>query len=112
MRECLAGGALHAAIAEVLGRHLDPRSHQAWIIGSEATHRALPGSDVDIAIEGDGPIDLECLARLRADLEDLPTLRGFDLVDLRRATARFREEALREAIRLLPVCEERRRVQG
>jgi predicted nucleotidyltransferase len=100
MRHSLQGTALRDAVARVLARHLDPQTHRAWIIGSEASGRALPGADLDIALERPGPIDLEQLARLRADLDDLPTLRAFDLVDLRRVSDRFRCEALREALPL------------
>ncbi len=87
-------------MARVLARHLDPRTQRAWIIGSEATGHALPGADVDIALEGPEPLDLAVLARLRADLEALPTLRSFDLVDLRCTSERFRREALAVTIAL------------
>ncbi len=84
----------------MLARHLDPRRHRAWIIGSEATGHALPGSDVDLALEGPTPIDLGALARLRDELERLPSLRSFDLVDLRRVTERFANEALQVTVPL------------
>jgi predicted nucleotidyltransferase len=100
VRRALQGPELHAAIARVVSAHLDPRSHRAWIIGSEASGRALPGSDVDVAVAGTRPLDLEALARLRDALERLPTLRAFDLVDLGRASDRFRREALASAIAL------------
>jgi len=100
MRDALQGPALHRAIARVVARHLDPRAHRVWIVGSEATGTALPGSDVDVALEGPAPVDLERLARLRSDLDMLPTLRSFDLVDLRRTSEGFRREALRVAIPL------------
>jgi hypothetical protein len=45
-------------------------------------------------------VPLERLARLRADLEELPTLRSFDVVDLAHVSERFRREALRTAIAL------------
>jgi predicted nucleotidyltransferase len=94
VRHCLQGAELHDAVARVLGRLLDPESHRAWLIGSEATGKALPGSDVDIALEGPGVIDLALLTELRDALETIPTLRSFDLVDLRRTSPRFRREAL------------------
>lgn len=102
VRRLLQGEDLYDAIAHVLGAHLDPSSHRAWLIGSEASGTALPGSDVDIALEGPGRIDLAVLASLRDALEQLPTLRAFDLVDLRRASARFRREALDSARPLFP----------
>lgn len=100
MRRCLSGKELHDAIAQVLARHLDTRTERAWIIGSEASGHAVPGSDIDVALEGRERIDLADLARIRDELEQLPTLRSFDLIDLRRTTERFRAEALRTALAL------------
>ena len=94
----MSGPDLHAAIAGVVATHLP--AAQAWVVGSEATGCAQPGSDIDIAVEGGGLLPLETLTRLRDALEALPTLRSFDLIDLRRATARFRQEALSQAIPL------------
>lgn len=100
MRRCLQGRELHHAVAEVLARHLDPREHRAWIVGSEARGDALPGSDVDIAVQGPRAVDLAHLTVIRAALEELPTLRSFDLVDLQRSSESFRREALQVAIPL------------
>lgn len=85
----------------MLARHLDPTTHSAWIIGSEAHGTARPGADVDVAVEGAASIPLETLARIRCDLDDLATLRPFDLIDLRRADDRFRREALADALPLV-----------
>jgi predicted nucleotidyltransferase len=100
VRHAIRGRDLHDEVARVLAEHLGPSSHRAWIIGSEAAGTALPGSDVDVALEGPAPIDLGVLARLRDALEKLPTIRSFDLVDLRRASDRFRREALATSIEL------------
>ena len=101
VRSMLQGKALHLAIAEVVANHLPTGTCRAWIIGSEATGRAGPGADLDVAIDGAVPLPLETLSRLRDDLDQLPTLRVFDLVDLRRTTGGFAREALREAIPLV-----------
>ena len=100
LRTMLQGAALHAAVAEILARHLDPAQTRAWIIGSEALGSARPGADIDEAVEGTAPVNLSVLALLRNDLEDLPTLLAFDLVNLQRTTNAFRSQALRTAIPL------------
>jgi predicted nucleotidyltransferase len=112
VRRCLQGRELHDAAGRVLAQHLDGRTQRAWIIGSESRKQALPGADIDIALEGPTPMPLEAIARIRDDLERLPTLRTFDLVDLRRTTDRFREEALTTAIPLVPRAEDGDRVEG
>jgi uncharacterized protein len=57
-------------LREVLGRH--PSVRAAILFGSRAKGCARPGSDIDLALEGEIPIDE--LARIAADLDarDLP----------------------------------------
>ncbi|MGE0489621.1 MAG: nucleotidyltransferase domain-containing protein [Vulcanimicrobiota bacterium] len=72
----------------------------AWLFGSQASGRAGPGSDVDIAVLAARPLTLEERLELQAALED--ALKGVevDLVDLRRASVVLQFEAL-HGIRLL-----------
>lgn len=93
----LAGSALRRAVREVVGRHLDLDRYQLSIFGSEAQGTARPGSDVDIGLLGPDPVPPHVVQRIRDDLEALRTLRLFDVVDLRRADARFRHEVSRTA---------------
>jgi len=55
------------------------------IFGSRAMGNFKPGSDVDLALFGDG--SLECTTRIRAKLnEDLPLPYFFDVVDYTQVT--------------------------
>ena len=77
-----------------------PKSHCGFLFGSFAKGTAMRGSDVDIAIEGPSPLPFEIYLRLKQALEDIPTLRKIDLVDLPNVSSRFREEVLTYATSL------------
>ena len=64
-----------------------PASHfRVILFGSRAEGLAREGSDYDIAIDSAEIIPFVSLAKLEADLDDLPTLSKVDLVDLRTAS--------------------------
>lgn len=57
-----------------------PEIQEARIFGSRAIGNYKPGSDVDIALFGDGP--LTCTSQISAILnEELPLIYQFDVVD-------------------------------
>ena len=86
-------------VAEVVRRVLGDRVLVLWF-GSWPQGRAIQGSDIDIAIEADGPIPPALFAQLREAVEDLPTLHSMDLVDLRLADRRLRDEILAHGVPL------------
>lgn len=57
----------------------------AWLFGSEATGRSVDGSDVDVGILTNTPVDWEYVGALRRRLEDALDGREVDVVDLRTA---------------------------
>jgi uncharacterized protein len=96
----LDGKDLHAAIGEVVGRHLDLSRYHLFLFGSEINGTAIRGSDVDIGILGEESVPGRIMERIRADLESLRTLRRFDVVDLLGVDVSFRRVALRNAEKL------------
>jgi predicted nucleotidyltransferase len=95
--QTLVGTALHRAIASVLRRHVPART-RCFLFGSEATGKTWRSSDIDIGLLSDAPIPASILLRIQDDLELLPSLRVFDLVDFHDVSTEFRENALRDAI--------------
>jgi hypothetical protein len=81
-RSPLTGGDLHRAVPAVLARHHELDHCRAFL---------FPGRE---------PLPLAPLGAVRAELEELPTLRAFDAVDLCRVDEEFRDHALRQAIPL------------
>lgn len=71
------------------------------LFGSRSRGTARPGSDWDIGIFGPGPLRGAILERIREELDDLPTLHSFDVVDLATVPEPFREMALRTGTPLL-----------
>jgi uncharacterized protein len=65
-------------LRDVLGRH--PSVRGAILFGSRAKGCARPGSDIDLALEGEIPIDE--LARIAADLDARDLAWEVDLVRL------------------------------
>ena len=84
---------LKSEIKQLVGKHLDLRHHRAFIFGSRATNLGNDRSDIDIGIEGQTPISITKLASIREDLERLPTLYSFDVVDFSTVSDSFKKTA-------------------
>jgi len=88
------------AVAAIVRNHVPDRSYHILLFGSWATLEALPTSDVDVGILGPGPLNYLVMARIREQIDRLPTLRKIEVVDLWSVEDRFREKAERNAERL------------
>jgi len=86
--------ALREQVRGIIGRHLGQRRYRLYLFGSRARGDATSRSDYDFGVQADGPLELATLARIRADLEDLPVLQRIDVVDLTAATPEFVHRAL------------------
>lgn len=87
-------------ISAVVKRHLPGGEYHVYLFGSRATKQARPFSDWDIGILGPGLVRGAVLECIREDLEGLPTLHTFDVVDLAAVPDQFRRLALHEAVQL------------
>lgn len=70
-----------------------PKIRRVRVFGSRALGREREGSDIDLAVEGEG-LTFDDLQKLRIALGDLPMLHRFDVVDV----ATITEPALRDHI--------------
>jgi predicted nucleotidyltransferase len=82
----------------VLRRHLPEGGYRAFLFGSRAAGTAAANADWDIGIEGPRELPGHILQRIAGELEDLPTLHRFDVVDMNAASESFRESAMRHTI--------------
>lgn len=96
----LRGEELRRAVRDVVARHSELGQCRAFLFGSEASGSARPDSDIDVGLLAREPLPLAALGAVRAELEELPTLRAFDVVDLSRVDEEFRDQALRHAVPL------------
>ncbi len=90
---------IRESILAVLFRHLSPSEWEVYLFGSFARGTAGVWSDVDLAVRGPAPLPAAKAARIVFDLEsEVPILRDFDLVDLRRAASHLTRRILEEGI--------------
>ncbi len=65
-----------------------------WLFGSQATGRARPDSDFDVAVWGEQPLDLDQRLSIQMELEEALGRFRVDVVDLHKASPVLRFEAL------------------
>lgn len=87
-------------LSAVVRRHLPAGGYRAFLFGSRASGTAAPNADWDIGIEGPRELPGHVLQRIAEDLEELPTLHRFEVVDMATVPEKFRESALRHTVPL------------
>ena len=85
----------------VLARHFSAPPCRVFLFGSCARGDARPGSDWDIGVWSDEPVPGHVLAAAREDLDALPSLHTYEIVDFAHVEPEFRRCALRHAIPIL-----------
>ena len=86
-----------------MGRRFESEGTTLFLFGSFARGDAQPNSDLDIAIQWRTPPDARRWRALEEAVEELPTIRPVDLVDLRFAAPTFVHAAEQEAVPLASV---------
>lgn len=90
---------LASRAAETVREVLGPGTRVLWY-GSWVRGTAVPRSDVDLAIVSDHRIPPIVMLRVRERIDDLPTLRKIDLVDVNAVGDGLRERILAEGVAL------------
>jgi predicted nucleotidyltransferase len=86
---------LKKEILEIVSKYLDLKKYKVFFFGSRVRGDNFPRADIDIGIKGPKPIPPEIKFKIEEELEELPTLYKFDLVDFSEVAEDFKEEALR-----------------
>lgn len=84
---------LKKEIKEIVGKHLDLKKYKIFFFGSRVKGSNFPRADIDIGIEGADEIPVGMISDIKEDLDKLPTLYKFDVVDFRAVSDRFEKEA-------------------
>ena len=84
---------LKKQILEIIDKHLDLHFYRVFFFGSRVSEQNAQRSDIDIGIEGPEEIPAPASVEIRESLNNLPTLYIFDIVDFKKVTPEFREEA-------------------
>ena len=80
---------LKREILDLLGRHLDLSQYRIFFFGSRVSGGGDERSDIDVGIEGHGPVPRDIMLDIQEALENLSTLYKIELVDFCRAGERF-----------------------
>ena len=86
---------LKKQIIEIMSRYLDLNSYRVFFFGSRIKGNNFPRSDIDIGIEGADEISIKIKLEIEEELEKLPTLYKFDLIDFKKVSTEFKEFALK-----------------
>jgi predicted nucleotidyltransferase len=86
---------LKKLIINIIAKYLDLSSYRVFFFGSRVKRDNFPRSDIDIGIEGPDEISAKTKLEIEEELDNLPTLYKFDLVDFKKVSAEFKKEALK-----------------
>ena len=75
-------------------RHNLSKDYKIVLFGSWAKGNARETSDIDIGILGEKQIDWPVMLRIKDEIENFPTLRSIDVVDLKTKSEIFRNNVL------------------
>jgi len=89
-------GRLKAQVREIVGKYLDLKTHRVFFFGSRIRGTNSPRSDIDLGIEGPELIPGDIRIKISHDLEELPTLYRFDVVDFKSVTEDFKDKTLQK----------------
>lgn len=65
-----------------------------FIFGSQANLKKLKAADIDVGIKAKRALNFKKLAKIRDELNEIPTLRPIDLVDFSNVEDDFKNVAL------------------
>lgn len=85
---------LKKEILDLVGKHVDLRTHKVFFFGSRVSGGGNERSDIDVGIEGPAELPIEMLGRIREGIENLPTLYKIEIVDFKSTSNEFREVAI------------------
>ena len=91
----------HRKTVEDILRDRLPDGVQVWVFGSRADWTSKDSSDLDLALEGDGPLDTGMVMALELAFEESLLPFRVDVVDLARVDERFRDNVVNGRIALM-----------
>jgi len=88
--------ALIREISSIIGRHLSDE-YKIFLFGSWLRGDAEERSDVDIGILGNQKVPWDVMTSILMEVDEIPTLRSIDVVDLLATDQDFRSNVLKSA---------------
>jgi predicted nucleotidyltransferase len=86
---------LKREVREIVGKYLDLSKYKLFFFGSRIKGNNFDVSDIDIGIMGLEKIPPEIKINIEEEIDRLPTLYSFDVVDFGNVSEDFKDEALK-----------------
>ena len=86
---------LKTEIKNIVKKYLNLKEYQVFFFGSRVRGDNFKRADIDIGLKGPSVIPPALKFKIKEDLERLPTLYKFDLVDFKAVPSKFKKEALK-----------------
>ncbi len=86
---------LKKEIRQIVGKHLDLKKYKIFFFGSRVRGDSFERADIDIGIEGPREISAKIKLEIEEEINQLPTLYKFDIVDFKQVSKKFKKEALK-----------------
>jgi len=83
-------------IVRIIRRYIPDKNYKIYLYGSWMKGNALPNSDIDIAIYGQTEVAALIMIKIKDEIENLPTLRSIDLIDLNLVSENFKVSILQK----------------
>lgn len=83
-------------VVKIINKYLSG-DYKIFLFGSWARGNALETSDLDIGILGKEKASWDAMVKIFGEIDELPTLRKIDVVDLKAVSESFRNNALQYA---------------
>lgn len=80
-------------IKQVVSRYLDIKEWKVFFFGSRVSGNNFTSSDIDIGIEGNKEVKPSIMFAIKEELEKIPTLYTFDVIDFASMDEEFKQEA-------------------
>lgn len=87
---------LKKEILGIVGKYLDLSEYKIFFFGSRVRGDNFPHADIDIGIEGPREIPPGIKLQIEEEIDSLPCLYKFDIVDFSIVCESFRKESLKE----------------
>jgi len=84
---------LKKEIKEIVGKYLDLKEYKIFFFGSRVKGNNFPRADIDIGVEGQKEISTGVISEIKEELDKLPTLYKFDVIDFETVSEKFKKEA-------------------
>ena len=86
---------IKAMIKDVISNHLSG-NYKVFLFGSQAGLSELKRADIDVGIDAGRPLTSMEESLIWNELQDLPTLYNFDVVDFKKVEKKFKDIALKK----------------